>query len=93
MLTNIPTGKRPLGRPRRTWEDNIRIDLKELGINTRNWVDSNQDRDDWRALVNTALNLRVTQTMELVIMIQDGVTCKLTTILFSAQFYKTMQEL
>ena len=40
-----PTGKRPLGRPRPRWEDNIRMDLKEIGINTRNWVDSPQDRD------------------------------------------------
>ena len=54
-----PIGKRPLGRPRRRWEDNIRMDLKEIGLNTRNWVDSAQDRDYWRALVNTALNLRV----------------------------------
>jgi hypothetical protein len=46
-----------LGRPRRRWEDNIKIDLKEIGINTRNLVDSSQDRDYWRALVNAALNL------------------------------------
>ena len=59
MLTGTPKGKRPLGRPRRRWEDNIRMDLEEIGINTRNWVDSAQDRDYWRALVNTALNLRV----------------------------------
>ena len=53
------TGKRPLGRPWRTWEDNIRMDLVEIGINTRNWVDSAQDRDCWGALVNAPLNLRV----------------------------------
>ena len=53
------TGKRPLGRPRRRWEDNIRIDLKEIGINTRNLVDSAQDRNYWRALVNAAWNLQV----------------------------------
>jgi hypothetical protein len=40
ILTGTPTGKRPLGRPRHRWEDNIRIDLKEIGTNTRNWVDS-----------------------------------------------------
>ena len=45
-----PTGKRPLGRPRRTWEDNIRMDLEEIGINAGNWVDSTQDY--WRTLVN-----------------------------------------
>ena len=54
-----PTGKRPFGRPRRRWEDNIRIDLQEIGIITRNWVVSAQDRDYWRVIVNVALNLRV----------------------------------
>ena len=51
--------KRPLGWPRRRWEDNIRMDLEEIGINAGNWVDSAQDRDYWGALVNAALNLRV----------------------------------
>ena len=50
ILTDTSTGKRPLGRPRRRWEDNIRMCLKEKGINTRNWIDSAQDRDYWRAL-------------------------------------------
>ena len=59
ILTGKPTGKRPLGRPRRRWEDNIRMDLEVIGINTGNWVDSAQDRYYWRALVNSALNLRV----------------------------------
>ena len=59
MLTGKPTGKRPLGRPKRRWEDNIRMDLEEIGINAGNWVDSAQDRDYWRALVNAALNFRV----------------------------------
>ena len=59
ILTVKPTGKRPLGRPRRRWEDNIRMDLQEIGINAGNWDDSAQDRDYWRALVNAALNLRV----------------------------------
>ena len=52
ILTGKPTEKRPLGRPRRRWQDNIRMDLKEIGINTRNWVDLAHDRDYWRALVN-----------------------------------------
>ena len=51
MLTATSAGKRALGRPRHRWEDNIRMDLKEIGTNTRNWVDSAQDRDYWRALV------------------------------------------
>jgi hypothetical protein len=58
ILTDKPIGKRSLGRPRRRWEDNIRMDLKEISTNMRNWVDSAQDRDYWRALVNEALNLR-----------------------------------
>ena len=59
ILTGKPTGKRALGRPRLRWEDNIRMDLEEIGINAGNWVDSAQDRDYWRALVNATLNLRV----------------------------------
>ena len=59
IFTGKPTGKRPLGRPRRRWEDNIRMDLEEIGINAGNWVDSTQDRNYLRALVNAALNLRV----------------------------------
>ena len=57
IFLGIPTGKRPSGRPRRRLEDNIRMDLKEIGINSKNWVDAAQDRDYWRALVNAALNL------------------------------------
>ena len=56
IVTGKPTGKRPLRRPRHRWEDNLRIDL---GISAGNWVDSAQDRNYWRALVNAALNLRV----------------------------------
>ena len=59
ILTGKPTGKRPLGRPRRRWVDNIRMDLEEIGISAGNWVDSAQDRNYWRALVNAALILRV----------------------------------
>ena len=50
--------KRPLGRPRRRWEDNIRMDHKEIDDNARNWVDLAADRDYWRAIVSAALNLR-----------------------------------
>ena len=55
ILTGKPTRKRPLGRSMRSWEDNIRMDLEEIGINTRNWVYSGQDMDYWRVLVNTEL--------------------------------------
>ena len=54
-----PTGKTPLGRPGRRWEDNIRMDLEEIGINAGNWADSAEDRNYWRALVDAELNLRV----------------------------------
>ena len=59
ILTGKPTGKIPLGRPWCRWEDTIRMDLKEVGINAENWVDSTQDRNYWRALVNVAVNLQV----------------------------------
>ena len=59
IITGKPTGKRALGKPRLGWEDNIRMILKETGINTRNWVHPAQDSDYWRAPVNAALNLRV----------------------------------
>ena len=59
ILTGKPTGKIPVGRPRSRWEDNIRMDPDEIGINAGNWVDSAQDRNYWRALPNAALNLRV----------------------------------
>ena len=59
ILTGKPIGKRLLGRPRRRWEDNIRMDFKGIGINMGNWVDLAQDRDYWRALVNAAFNLQV----------------------------------
>ena len=54
-----PEGKRPLGRPRRRWEDNINIDLQEMGCESMEWIDMAQDRDRWRALVNAVMNLRV----------------------------------
>ena len=54
VLTGKPTGKRPSGRPRSSWEDDIRMDLEGIDINAGNWDDSAQDRDNWRALVNDA---------------------------------------
>jgi hypothetical protein len=53
-----PEGKRPLGRPRRRWVDNIKMDLREVGWNGMDWIDLAQDRDQWRTLVNMVLNLR-----------------------------------
>jgi hypothetical protein len=54
-----PEGKKPLGRPRRRWEDNIKMDLREIGIDGVNWSRLAQDRVQWRAFVNTVMNLRV----------------------------------
>jgi hypothetical protein len=51
--------RRPQGRPRRRWVDNIKMDLREIGLDDVDWMDRVQDRDQWRALLNTVLNLRV----------------------------------
>jgi hypothetical protein len=59
ILVGKPEGKRPLGRPRRRWEDNIRMDLREIDWGGMDWIDLAQYRDQWRALVNTVINLRV----------------------------------
>jgi hypothetical protein len=59
ILMGKPDRKRPLGRPSRRWVDNIRIDLREIGWNGMDWTDVAQDRDQWRVLVNTVMNLRV----------------------------------
>jgi hypothetical protein len=58
VLMGRPEGKRPLGRPRRVWEDNITMDLQEMGWGM-DWIELAQDRDRWRALVNAVMNLRV----------------------------------
>jgi hypothetical protein len=59
ILVGKPEGKRPLGRPRRKWVYNIKIDLREMGYDGMDWIYLAQDRDQWRALVNTVMNLRV----------------------------------
>ena len=59
VLVGKPEGKRPWGRPRRRWEDNIRMDLQEVGGSCGDWMELAQDRDRWRALVATVRNLRV----------------------------------
>jgi hypothetical protein len=58
-LAGKPEGKRPLGRPRRRWVDNVNMALREIGLDSMNWIDLAQDRDKWRAHVNTAMNLWV----------------------------------
>jgi hypothetical protein len=59
ILVGKPEGKRQLGRPSRRWVDNIKMDLGEIGWGGMDWIDMAQDRDQWRALVNAVVNLRV----------------------------------
>ena len=60
VLVGKPEGKRPLGRPRNRWEDdNIKMDLQEVGCGVMGWIELAQDRDTWRALVTAVMNLRV----------------------------------
>jgi len=59
VLVGKPEGKRPLGRPRYRWEDNIKMDLQEVGCGGMDWMSLAQDRDRWRALVNVVMNLQV----------------------------------
>jgi hypothetical protein len=59
VLVGRPEGKRPLGRSRRRWEDNIKLDLLNIGIDVANWICLAQDRVQWRTFVNTVMNLRV----------------------------------
>ena len=62
VLVGKPEGKRPSGRPRHRWEDNIKMDLQEVGGSCGDWVELAQDRESWRALVSTVINFRVSQS-------------------------------
>ena len=59
VMVGKPEGMRPLGRPRRRWENNIKMNLQEVGCGDMNWIDLAQDRDRWRALVNAVMSLRI----------------------------------
>ena len=59
VLMGKPEGKRPLGRPRRRWVDNLRMDLQEVGFGYMDWIGLAQDRDSWQTLVSAVMNLRV----------------------------------
>jgi len=59
VLLGKPEGRRPMGRPRRRWVDNIRMDLQEVGCGYKDWIARAQDRDRWRTLVSAVMNLRV----------------------------------
>ena len=65
VLVGKPEGKRPLGRPRRRWEDNIKMDLQEVGADCEDWMELAQDRDRWRALVSTVMNILVPKMREI----------------------------
>ena len=59
VLVGKPEGKRPLGRPKQSWKNNIKIDVQEVGCRGMDWIDLVQDRDRWRALVNAVMNCRI----------------------------------
>jgi hypothetical protein len=59
VLVGKPEGKRPLGRPRCRWEDNIKMDLQEVGCRGMGWIELAQDRDRWRVIVSAVMNFRV----------------------------------
>jgi len=59
VMLGKPEGKRPLGRPRRRWEDNIKMDLQEVGCGGMDWIELAQDRDRWWAFVSVVMNIRV----------------------------------
>jgi hypothetical protein len=63
VLLGKPEGKRPIGRPRHRWEDNIKMDLQDMGCESMDWIDQAQDRDKWWALVDTVMNLQVPQNV------------------------------
>ncbi|KAJ4436645.1 hypothetical protein ANN_16776 [Periplaneta americana] len=68
VLVGRPEEKRPLGRPRRRWEDNIKMDLREVGYDDREWINLAQDRDQWRVYVRAAMNLRDMGTARILIL-------------------------
>jgi hypothetical protein len=65
ILVGKPEGKRPLGRPTRRWLDNIKMDLREIGWGSIDWIDLAQDKNQWRALVSTVMNLQVPAVKDL----------------------------
>jgi len=71
VLVGKPEGKRPLGRPRLRWEDNIKTDLQEVGRGGMDWIDLAEDRDRWRTIVNAAMTLRVPKMRGISCLAQD----------------------
>ena len=81
VLVGKPERKRPLGRPRPRWEDNIKMDLKEVGGSCGDWMELTQDRDMWRALVGTVRNLRVPKMRGISCLAAEPVSCSRRTLL------------
>jgi hypothetical protein len=74
VLVRKPEGKRPLGRPRRRWKDNMNVDLQEVGCEDMDWIELAQDMDRWRALVNAEINLRVPENAGKVLLYRVGLS-------------------
>jgi len=82
VLVRKPEGKTPLGRPRHRWEDNIKMDLQELGCGLMDWIEVVQDRDMWRALVNAVMKVRVPLNEENFLTSEKPVSSSRRTLLF-----------
>jgi hypothetical protein len=83
ILVGMPEGKRPLGRPRRMWVDNIKMDLREIGWDGMDWIDMAQDRDQWRALVNKSHSVYYTMIQNSSKELWGGDQLKLKTFLLA----------
>ena len=81
VLVGKPEGKRPLGRPRRRWEDNIKMAFQEVGGGCGDWMELAQDRDRWRALVSTVMNLRVPKMRGISLLATEPVSFSRRTLL------------
>jgi hypothetical protein len=81
VLVGKPEGKRQLGRPRRRWEDNIKMNLQDVGGGCGDWMELAQDRDRWRALVSTVRNLRVPKMWEISWLVAEAVSFSRRTLL------------
>ena len=81
VLVGKPEGKRPLGRPRRRWVDNIKMDLQEVGGSCGDWMELAKDRDSWRALVGTVRNLRVPKMRGISLLAAEPVSFSRRTLL------------
>ena len=87
FLVRKPEGKSPLGRPRRRWEDNIKMDLQEVGGGCGDWMELAQDRDRWRALVSTVMNLRVPKMRGISWLAAEPVSFSRRTLLHGVSIY------